>query len=169
MYLIFDTETIGLPKNFNISYTDFDNWSTARCVQLAWQLHDRFGNLISSGNDIIKPIGFEIPQASIKIHQITNEIANTKGIFIQDSLDKFKEALEKTTFLIGHNIQFDINVVSSEYCRIYGESPLLDLKTIDTMKSTTEYCQLRIGKEGVVSEVTPYGKFKDFFKFKINI
>ena len=68
MYLIFDTETTGLPQDFKKSYQDLDNWSTARCVQLSWQLHNRLGELIDSGNDIIKPDGFDIPQASIKIH-----------------------------------------------------------------------------------------------------
>ena len=53
MYLIFDTETIGLPTDFNAHYSDVQNWETARCVQLAWQLHDKFGVLIDSGNDII--------------------------------------------------------------------------------------------------------------------
>ena len=64
MYLIFDTETTGLPKDFNSHYSDFHNWDTARCVQVAWQLHDRYGVLIDSGNKIVKPEGFEIPQPS---------------------------------------------------------------------------------------------------------
>ena len=86
MYLIFDTETTGLPQDFKKSYQDLDNWSTARCVQLSWQLHDRLGKLIDSGNDIIKPDGFDIPQASIKIHRITNEMANEKGISVKKLL-----------------------------------------------------------------------------------
>ena len=32
MYLIFDTETTGLPKNWKAPLTDFDNWP--RMVQL---------------------------------------------------------------------------------------------------------------------------------------
>ena len=44
MYLIFDTETTGLPKNFNARYTDTDNWP--RMVQLAWQEYDKDGNLL---------------------------------------------------------------------------------------------------------------------------
>jgi DNA polymerase III subunit alpha len=45
MYLIFDTETTGLPQNYSAPLTDFDNWP--RCVQLAWQVHDETGKLIS--------------------------------------------------------------------------------------------------------------------------
>ena len=59
MYLIFDTETTGLPKNFNAPLTDFDNWP--RLVQLAWQIHDYDGKFHSSASFIIKPEGFNIP------------------------------------------------------------------------------------------------------------
>ena len=46
MYLIFDTETTGLPKNWRAPISDTENWP--RCVQLAWQVHDELGNLIES-------------------------------------------------------------------------------------------------------------------------
>ena len=52
MYLIFDTETTGLPINFSKPISDFENWNSARCVQIAWQLHDEYGKLIDSANDI---------------------------------------------------------------------------------------------------------------------
>ncbi|HAP63120.1 MAG TPA: 3'-5' exonuclease, partial [Cytophagales bacterium] len=68
MYLIFDTETTGLPKNYNAPLTDFDNWP--RLVQLAWQLHGPNGELISAGNHIVKPEGFEIPFNAEKVHGI---------------------------------------------------------------------------------------------------
>ena len=64
MYLIFDTETTGLPKRFNAPITDIDNWP--RCIQIAWQLHDADGSLIEHQDFIIKPEGFEIPFQSDK-------------------------------------------------------------------------------------------------------
>ena len=44
MYLIFDTETTGLPLNWKAPLTDFNNWP--RMVQLAWQIHDKTGDLV---------------------------------------------------------------------------------------------------------------------------
>ena len=167
MYLIFDTETIGLPKDFNAHYSDFNNWDTARCVQLAWQLHDRHGILIDSGNEIVKPEGFEIPQASIKIHRITNEIARDSGKQISYVLNQFTTALSKATVLIGHNVSFDINVIGSEYTRLDDGFSFPELCIIDTMKTTLEYCKLRVGKEGVIKNVSPAGSFKEFYKFKV--
>jgi DNA polymerase-3 subunit alpha len=59
MFLIFDTETTGLPRSYSAPLTDFDNWP--RMVQVAWQLHDAQGNLINSNSIIIKPEGYTIP------------------------------------------------------------------------------------------------------------
>jgi hypothetical protein len=78
MYIIFDTETTGLPKNFNAPYTDTDNWP--RCIQLAWQLHDENGVLIEAKDYIIKPNGFDIPFDAERIHGISTELANEIGV-----------------------------------------------------------------------------------------
>ena len=56
MFLIFDTETTGLPKDWNAPITDLDNWP--RVVQLAWQIHDSEGKLIEVQDHIIYPDGF---------------------------------------------------------------------------------------------------------------
>ena len=59
MYLVFDTETTGLPRNFNAPITDVENWP--RVVQLAWQIHDADGVLVEQKDFLIKPVGFNIP------------------------------------------------------------------------------------------------------------
>ena len=58
MYLIFDTETTGLPRSWSAPITDTDNWP--RCIQIAWQLHDEMGNLIEHQDYLVKPEGFNI-------------------------------------------------------------------------------------------------------------
>ena len=37
-FVAFDTETTGLPKEYDAPYTDIDNWP--RLVQLAWIVYD---------------------------------------------------------------------------------------------------------------------------------
>ena len=59
MYLIFDTETTGLPKNGMLLLLIMNNWP--RCVQIAWQLHDDMGICIEHKDFLIKPNGFNIP------------------------------------------------------------------------------------------------------------
>ncbi len=78
MYLIFDTETTGLPKRWNAPVTEVDNWP--RCVQLAWQLHDRMGNLIEQQDFLIQPEGYDIPYDAEQIHGISTELATNDGI-----------------------------------------------------------------------------------------
>ena len=50
MYLFFDTETTGLPKNYKAPASDLNNWP--RLVQLAYHLYDNDGNKISEGDHI---------------------------------------------------------------------------------------------------------------------
>ena len=77
MYLIFDTETTGIPHNKTAPITDLDNWP--RVVQLAWQLHDRKGKLISRQNLIIRPDGYDIPYKAEQIHGISTKRALAEG------------------------------------------------------------------------------------------
>ena len=46
MFLIFDTETTGLPLDKNAPLTNFDNWP--RMVQIAWQIHDEEGSCVAA-------------------------------------------------------------------------------------------------------------------------
>lgn len=144
MYLIFDTETTGLPDNYSAPLTDFDNWP--RCVQLAWQVHDETGRLISKGNYIVKPDGFTIPFNSEKIHGISTERAHEEGIPLADVMDAFDKDVEKSTFIIGHNLEFDLNIMGSEYLRIERENPLTEKIHIDTKDDATEYCAIPGGR-----------------------
>ena len=52
MYLFFDTETTGLPKDWKAPISDLDNWP--RLVQIAWSHYDSSGNEISNNSYIIK-------------------------------------------------------------------------------------------------------------------
>ena len=111
MFLIFDTETTGLPQNFNAPITDSENWP--RMVQISWQVHDELGKLIDDKNFIIKPEGYEIPYDSQKIHGISTQIANERGKDLHEVLNIFKETLSKIKFVVGHNIGCDLNIIGA--------------------------------------------------------
>ena len=109
MFLIFDTETTGFPRNKKAPLTDFDNWP--RMVQIAWQLHDEFGKLIDAQDFIIKPEGYDIPYSAEKVHGISTQKAIDEGHDLAKVLDIFNEAIKKSKYLVGHNIAFDIPIV----------------------------------------------------------
>ena len=88
MFLIFDTETTGLPKRWNAPLTDSDNWP--RCIQIAWQLHDKNGVLLEHEDYLVQPEGFNIPYDAEKIHGISTELAEKNGIPLTEVIKKFQ-------------------------------------------------------------------------------
>jgi DNA polymerase III subunit alpha len=147
MYLIFDTETTGIPHNKTAPITDLDNWP--RVVQLAWQLHDQKGKLISQQNFIIRPEGFDIPYKAEQIHGISTKRALAEGHDLKMVLELFMNDLQSTKLLVGHNIEFDISILGAEFIRqSFDTKTFLDLDKVDTGIVSVEFCQLSGGIGG---------------------
>ncbi len=147
MYLIFDTETTGLPKRWDAPITDTDNWP--RCVQIAWQLHDELGNLVEHKDFLVKPDDFNIPYESEQIHGISTALAEEKGTPLKVILEAFNKALGRTKFVVGQNVGFDINVMGCEFHREAIDSPLTGLPVLDTCtEHTAELCKIPGGRGG---------------------
>ena len=147
MYLIFDTETTGLPKRWGAPISDTDNWP--RCIQIAWQLHDEMGNLIEHQDYLVQPEGFNIPYDAERIHGISTELAQQQGVALQEVLEKFNDALSKTKFIVGQNVGFDINIMGCEFYRLGIESPMTQMPVLDTCTEVTaELIKLPGGRGG---------------------
>ncbi|WP_010519497.1 DNA polymerase III subunit alpha [Croceivirga radicis] len=147
MYLIFDTETTGLPKRWDAPISDTDNWP--RCIQIAWQLHDEMGRLIESQDYLVKPEGFNIPYEAEQIHGISTALAEAEGVPLREVLEKFNAAMAKTKFIVGQNVGFDVNVMGSEFYRESVANPLQELPVLDTCtEHTAELCQIPGGRGG---------------------
>ena len=147
MYLIFDTETTGLPKRWDAPLADSDNWP--RCVQIAWQFHNIDGSCKSHEDYLIKPEDFDIPFDSENIHGISTELAKKDGEIIEIVLNKFLSILRKTKFICGHNVSFDINIIGAEFLRLGLENPFDDIPVIDTCtEQTASLCKIPGGRGG---------------------
>jgi len=140
MYLFFDTETTGLPKNYKAPVTDLENWP--RLVQLAYIYTDEKGQTIETGNHIIKPVGFEIPKQSSDVHGITQEIALEKGEDLIIVLNKFRAFALNCKYLVAHNMSFDEKIIGSEFIRNKIESIKPTKEKICTMLATVNFCEL---------------------------
>ena len=116
MYLIFDTETTGLPKRWDAPITDTGNWP--RCVQIAWQLHDDMGKLIEHQDYLIKPEGFNIPYDAESVHGISTELAEADGLLMAEVLEKFNIALSKSKF-IGYTVPMRLIILLHEFAHKY--------------------------------------------------
>ncbi|MGB7396133.1 MAG: PHP domain-containing protein, partial [Pricia sp.] len=147
MYLIFDTETTGLPKRWNAPITDTDNWP--RCVQIAWQLHDAMGNLVEHQDYLVRPDGFNIPYDAEQVHGISTALAEQQGISLNEVLEKFNAAMAQTKFIVGQNVGFDLNIMGAEFHRMGVENPLQELPVLDTCtEETAKLCQIPGGRGG---------------------
>lgn len=148
MYLFFDTETTGIPRNCKAPVSDLHNWP--RVIQLAFLLADSTGKPLDSHQCLIRPDGFTIPPDATRIHGITTEDALARGIPLADALQRFLTALANASLLIAHNIAYDENVLGAEFLRARLPNPLPKTKRFCTMDSTTVFVAIP-GK---------YGKFK---------
>jgi len=147
MYLIFDTETTGLPKRWDAPLTDSENWP--RCIQIAWQIHDAKGEVVSHEDYLIQPDGFTIPFDSEQVHGISTALAEDQGIPQEEVLEKFRTALDQVEYVVGHNVSFDRNIMGAEYLRSGREDVLEGKAIVDTCtEETATLCQLPGGRGG---------------------
>lgn len=140
MYLFFDTETTGLPRNWKAPVTDLSNWP--RMVQLAYLNYDEDGAKISGGDFIIKPEGFAIPSDASRIHGISTERANKEGKNLLSVLKEFENLVNKADYLVAHNMSFDEKIVGAEFLRCNMKNSIAQKRKICTMESSTNFCAI---------------------------
>ena len=146
MYLFFDVETTGKPRNWKAPVSNTFNWP--RAVQIAWLFYDKDRNLVEAKNYIIQPEGYEIPDEVVRIHGISTEIAKEKGVELLSVLEEFKKLIDKADYLIAHNISFDEKIIGAEFYRKKMEHRLFSSERYCTMREGTYFCKLpgRYGK-----------------------
>ena len=140
MYLFFDTETTGLPRNSHASIKELENWP--RVVQLAWLTYSNTGKLLSENDYIIKPEGFIIPNEATKIHGITTKKALVEGNDLSMVLAQFARDVKKTHLVVAHNIDFDEKIIAAEFLRKNITHHMNKKPKICTMRSSTDYCKI---------------------------
>jgi len=144
MYLFFDTETTGLPINWNAPISDFENWP--RLVQIAWIQFDLNGDEIGFKEYIIKPENFFIPHESARVHGISTDIANEKGVELKAVLNEFERAIKESKYLIAHNINFDHKIVGAEFLRKKISSKISQIEKMCTMELSADFCKIPGGE-----------------------
>ena len=140
MYVVFDTETTGLPRSRKAAISDVDNWP--RIVQIAWETFDSRDRKIDSQNYLIRPDGFTIPRDAERVHGISTSIAEERGVPVTEALDAFVQSLSQSTVVIGHNLKFDTDVLGAEFYRLGMDDPFRQKTHTCTMLATTQFCGL---------------------------
>ena len=136
-YLVFDTETNGLPirnkKDFTNKGNDFSN---VYLYQIAYYKYDKDLNEYSRLNLYINLDDYSVFNYIDK-NKITEEILKTKGKKINIVLDFLNKVLDDVCLLVAHNLSFDISVLLTECVRhnkheLYYK--LLSIPKFDTMR-----------------------------------
>lgn len=138
MYLIFDTETSGLP-NYKLPLNDPNQ---ARIIQLAALLLDESFEEVACLSTLIKPAGWTIHPGAQAAHGIDISECEKYGIIAQNALINFLHFASKASVLIAHNIKFDERMIDVELS-LNGITKLqFPSKQFCTMLSTTNLCRL---------------------------
>lgn len=127
--LFIDTETTGLPEKNRLKRSSFydpemyDKYDNARMIEFACVLYKYNSstkdlNYIKSFSTLIC-CNDEFEVKNTEIHGITTEMSKEFGEPIQDTLEYIHDNfIMKCDEIVGHNINFDINILLAEACRI---------------------------------------------------
>lgn len=168
-YMFIDTETTGLlPVEYKDKDYEYLKKSMPFLVQVAVLFYDINFNKLSERSIIVAPDGYIIPSESAKIHGITNDYALKHGETRKQVMKYLKAAFNKAVVIIGHNIEFDLSVISTEIDReVWSDGicgwlcpPMYDFGDdidhryykadiiIDTMKLGADICKIPSTKKG---------------------
>ena len=146
--LAFDTETTGLPTNYDAPPTDSAKWP--HIIQLSFILFDTDKKEILEYSDHIIALDptVHITSESVAVHQITRERSIIDGIPICQALYEFAECIKNADLIVGHNVIFDIRMVQAELhrnqlpnCFVNAEDNI-PVPDYCTMKKNVARCQL---------------------------
>lgn len=139
-FMIFDTETTGLPKNWQAPMADLDNWP--RVIQLAWLVADPKGETLKSHEILIRPNGWEIPKEKFWIeHGFDTDLSLRDGQPLEAAVEVFVQDMQTCEYMVSHNLDFDRNVLGAEMIRLGVKSPR-KLTKICTKELSTDFCKL---------------------------
>lgn len=133
-YLFLYIQTATIQTDYNIRPEDFENWP--RAITISWILNHSYNSYI------IRPTGFHINQETSVYIGITNENAINEGKDISQVLKKILEHLKLADFIVGHNIEYHINILKSELYRNNLGAEIPNLKTICIMNYGKDFTKI---------------------------
>jgi len=117
--MILDTETTGIPKKINgyfDLYKNLKSYENSRLIELAYVI-------IATDNakeyqTLVLSEGLKITDESTLIHGITEDMCIKDGKPLSTVLDTLYEDINSVDIIIGHNVEFDVSILLSEYYRL---------------------------------------------------
>lgn len=139
MYLIFDTETTGLPpKN---PKAPLSSWP--HVLQLAFSLYDEARRPVLEISTLVKfPKDVVVNEKAFAAHSITYDMADKYGMPMSFAMGILKAAVNRATYKVAHNKKFDVAVLAKEAERL-GHTPAFSLEDcFCTLKAMAPICAI---------------------------
>ena len=135
-YLLFvDTETSGIPRDWNQPYSSRTNWP--HIAQLAWVVCTTDGREVKVENHYIQPSDYDMDPASGTIHGLTLDFLRTHGQPRHAVMQRLHRDLQHyRPLVVAHFMQLDFHMVGVGFYRAGLPNLLLELPTFCTMRAT---------------------------------
>jgi DNA polymerase III epsilon subunit-like protein len=150
--LIFDTETDGLPQEFDVPAIDKEgNWK--KLLSIGWYIIDINNNVIIDSKYYIINTKGELNKEAFKFHKLTVEMLS-KGSQLEDVMVIFLKEVERCKAIIAHNINFDYNtIINSLFWTLKWtrnkimQTKFVTMPKICTADIGTDFCRIPLYKK----------------------
>lgn len=133
---LFDTETTGI--------YDFRAHANSEhqpdVVQLCAMLCDE--DRVYSAVNLFVHTETDIPDAAFQVHRIDRALTEKVGVSRETACRMLYSYALKADVLVGHNIDFDCNIMRTAILREGGQGGFLNKPRFCTMKESVEHCKL---------------------------
>ncbi|UOQ74189.1 3'-5' exonuclease [Hymenobacter cellulosilyticus] len=138
-YVLFvDTETSGIPQDWNQPYSVLGNWP--HIAQLAWVIYTKDGAEIKAETHYILPSDYDVSPASVSVHGLTREFLLEHGKPRHEVMHRlFQDLLRYEPLVVAHFMKLDFHMLGVGFYRAGLENPLEVLPTFCTMLTTGRF------------------------------
>lgn len=145
---VFDTETTGIDT------------SEARIVSATIALLGPEEEVVERYDWLLDP-GIEIPEAAMRVHGISTEVARASGINaavgIQQIVDQISEMIERGFPIVAYNAPYDLSLLKSESERHGIAWPSVVAPIIDPLILDKQFDRYRKGKRTLEAVAAHHG------------
>lgn len=137
-FLFIDTETSGIPERWDRPLDDSINWPCA--IQVAWIVFDLNGKEVKRAAKYIYEKDIVIKPDSLKVHGISTDFIQRKGLKRKEVLRKLAHDIKKyNPLIVGHFLELDLRVLSADYFRAQLKNPFISQSFFCTMLKSRTY------------------------------
>ncbi|WP_201980664.1 3'-5' exonuclease [Hymenobacter rubidus] len=135
-YLLFvDTETSGIPRDWNKPYSSRNNWP--HIAQLAWVVCTPDGREVKVENHYIQPNDYDMDPEAGSVHGLTLDFLRENGESRHAVMQLLhRDLLRYKPLVVAHFMQLDFHMVGVGFHRAGLTNPMLGLPVFCTMRAT---------------------------------